>query len=84
MGDTLVFISVPGEFRSEVALAVVSIRAGMDDGQRRQLCSQVVSRGEGNFLWTVLLWIDCYVPLPLKMRVLISTPQWDGIKGGAS
>lgn len=26
---------MPGEFRSKVALAVVSIRAGMDDGQRR-------------------------------------------------
>ena len=26
---------MPGEFRSEAALAVVSTRAGMDDGQRR-------------------------------------------------
>lgn len=73
-------VCVPGEFRSKAALAVVSIRAGMDDGQRRAVVFPGEQRGGGFSVDRVLPWLDCCVPLPLKMRVLISTPQCDALK----
>lgn len=61
MGDTVAFISVPEEFMSEVALAVLSIRAGMDDGKRRAAVFPGSEQRGGEFSvdYVAMDWLLC-------------------------
>ena len=99
LGDTVTYISMSGEFRKyevgwKLAVAIHHVRDEQGD-REGQLCSQLVSEGEGIFFGPCCYRLAICVPLLSKLMCWYLLPsgmklggrafgRWLGDEGGAS